>query len=360
MKRLSSEEVHAQKIAELGLDPTALDLTSVEGIACALRRAASFQCPCSATTLIRAVVRPLRGLVADLDSFRLLVEETLDAIIAHGDLHEHEDIGAGGGHSRARLLYAAPPGFVIRESGMVLLIGVASDQTSAIPEALHGRIQYVNHIRRIHALVGEDLRDELMQIGLVELSYEDWLKAPLAQNTTEYIGKFDGMLERAEASGDIPGLLLLDPERPVRYYRGRWVEPRSQSGRFVARRSQAYGADLWCFVRLQNGMPQRMVDLPLSPGRWRGCDEAWQLQLAIDDFLGHPQRYRLRPLQRGSVAMDIFSPLPMWARRRWDAIGEPVPSSGCLFAYRFADTEVDEEVRFAQETLWLRELPPRS
>jgi hypothetical protein len=46
----------------LALDPSALDLTSIEAIAGALRRAASFLCPCGAATLVRTVVRPLQGL----------------------------------------------------------------------------------------------------------------------------------------------------------------------------------------------------------------------------------------------------------------------------------------------------------
>ena len=62
MKQLGPAEVHAQKVAELGLDPGSLDLASVEAIAGALRRAAGFLCPCTAPTLVRSVVHPLRGL----------------------------------------------------------------------------------------------------------------------------------------------------------------------------------------------------------------------------------------------------------------------------------------------------------
>src|SRR5262249_58691845 len=45
----------------LPIYPEALDLTTPEGLAGALRRASSYLCPCSAATLVRAVVRPLRG-----------------------------------------------------------------------------------------------------------------------------------------------------------------------------------------------------------------------------------------------------------------------------------------------------------
>ena len=109
-------EVHASKVAQLGLDPTALDLTSVEAIAAALRRVASFLCPCAPSTLIRGVVRPLRGLVGDIEAFRSLVEETLDAMMAHGDFLEHRDIEEDAAGGTTSLLYGAPASFVTRET----------------------------------------------------------------------------------------------------------------------------------------------------------------------------------------------------------------------------------------------------
>ena len=45
MRRLTAEEVHRLKVAELGLDSTVEDLSSVEAIAGALRRMASLLCP---------------------------------------------------------------------------------------------------------------------------------------------------------------------------------------------------------------------------------------------------------------------------------------------------------------------------
>ena len=42
MKILSAAEVHAHTVAALGLDPGLLNLTSIEALACALRRAAGF------------------------------------------------------------------------------------------------------------------------------------------------------------------------------------------------------------------------------------------------------------------------------------------------------------------------------
>lgn len=175
MKQLSAAEVHAQKVAELGLDPGVLDLTSLEAIAGALRRAASFLCPCTAPTLVRGVVRPLRGLVDDLAAIKDVVGETLEAMIAHGDILEHRDIEREPGDGTASLLYAAPASFVARESGALILLGVASDQLPAVPEDLEARVEYLNHVRRLIPNPGEDLRSELRQLGLIEISYSGWL-----------------------------------------------------------------------------------------------------------------------------------------------------------------------------------------
>jgi hypothetical protein len=355
VRRLSAAEVNAEKVEELGLDPSALDLTSVEAIACALRRVASFLCPCTAPTLVRGVVRPLRGLVETLHDTKGLVEDTLEAIIAHGDILEHRDIQAESEHAAAALLYAAPASFVARESSAVILLGVTSDQPSALPDDLEARVEYVNHVRRLSPAPGEDLQSDLLDMGVVQTAYADWLRAPPLDTPAQHLARFDELLDAARPSRDVPGLSLLDPARPVRYYRGRWVEPRAQSGRFVARRAQAYGADLWCYVEVRDGNPERLIDLPVAGGRWRGCDDAWRVQLAIDAQRGEPQRLRIRPGPEGTRVMEIFSPVPMWARRRWDAVGEPVSASGSLFAYRFAESELTEELRYAHEALWLSE-----
>ena len=353
MRQFSVAEVHAQKVAELGLDPTVMDLTSVEAIAAALRRAASFLCPCTAPTLTRAVVRPLRGLVHDLATTKALVEDTLEAMVAHGDILEHRDIEGEPRYGAASLLYAAPTSFVSRDSGAVILLGVASDYLSPLPDEFESRVESVNHQRHMTPVPDEDLRYELLQLGLIEISYDDWLRFPPRETSTQHIARLDQLLDAAPPSRDVPGLLLLDPTRGVRYYRGRWVEPHGQTGRFVARRRQAYGADLWCYLEMRDGSPERLVDFPAGESRWRGCDEAWHLQMAIDALRGEPQRFRLRPETDGARVLQFFSPVPLWARRRWDAVGEPVSTSGCLFAYRLAEAELAEEMRFAREALCL-------
>ena len=355
MKRLTAMEVHARKVEELGLDPTAVDLTSVEAIACALRRVASFLCPCAVSTLVRGVVRPLQGLIDRPTTIKEVVESTLEAMIAHGDVIEQFEVGGRSGYGTGALLYAAPPSFVSRQSGASILLGIASDQLSALPDELEARIEYVSYVRRLVPLAGEDLRAELMEHGLIELSYTSWLRQPLVESAAHHISRLNQLLDSAPPSVDIPGLSLLDPTRPVRYYRGRWVEPTTHSGRFVGRRAQAYGADLWCYVEINKGIPVKFVDLPLRNSLWRGCDEAWRLQAAIDYEGGTPQLFRVQPGPHSTRILNFYSPVPMWARRRWDAVGEPVESPGCLFSYKFGENEVLEEVNFLKDKLWLTE-----
>ena len=356
MRRLSSSDVHSRGVTQLGLDPNTLDLTSVEAIAAALRRAAQIFCPCASATLVRVIVEPMKELVEDNDTFRDSVWDTLEAMIAHGDLFEHRDIEELSTPSTTTLVYGAPVGFVARDSGSVILLGISSNQSSMFPDDLTTRIEYVKHLRRLRPTPNEDLRAVLAQLGLSEVSYNHWLQSPGDETPAQHVSRLDQLLDAAPPSGAVPGLSILDPEQPVRYYRGRWREVRGDSGKFVARRNQAYGANLWCYIELHDGDPERLLDFPQTSSQWRGCDEAWRLQTAIDAQRRNPQRFRLQSDTEGVPVIQFFSPVPMWAQRRWDAVGEPVESSGCLFAYRLPDSELDEEIRYAREMLWLEEL----
>ena len=356
MRQLTKMEVHSRGIAQLGLDAHASGLTSVEAIASALRRAARFLCPCASATLVRAIVEPMKGLVEEIEVFREVVWDTLEAMIAHGDFLEHGDIEESSTSSNATLVYGAPLGFVARDSGAVILLGVSSNQLSSLPSDLAGRVEYVKHLRRLRPSPNEDLSVVLPQLGLRKVSYLGWLQSPEDEVPNQHISRLDRLLNAGSASGAVPGLSILDPEQPVRFYRGRWREVRADSGRFVARRGQAYGSNLWCYVELSNGEPQRLLDFPLAGSRWRGCDEAWRLQMAIDAQRGAPQRFRVQPDSEGKMVIQLFSPVPAWAQRRWDAVGEPTANQGCLFAYRLSESELVEELHFARNVLWLEEL----
>lgn len=352
MKQLTASEVHARKVKELGLDPEAIDLTSSEAIASALRRAAEFLCPCSAATLVRTVINPLRGLVDDLEKTKSSVEEVLESIIAHGDILEHRVVSESG-YENSPLLYCAPASFVMRDSGTAILLGPTS---SSLPEELEREIRYFNHVRLLEKQSADNLKVNLLQLGFLELSFGMWLKAPPVERPADLVARMDRLIEEVSPSRDVPGILLLDPGKPVNYYRGRWVEPKRHTGRFVARRPQAYGMDLWCYVEMRDGQSERLIDFPLPGNRWRGCDDAWRMQMAIDAQRGQPQRFRVRSGPMDTMICELFSPVPLWARRRWDALGEPTSSTACLFAYRFPMAEIEQEIRFVKEELWIDDI----
>jgi len=360
MRSLSVEEVHSIKVEELGLDPEIYDLSSSEAIACAFKRIANILCPCTSSTLVREIIEPLRGLVQDIDEIKESANSILESMIAYGDFLEQLEDNETSGYNTRLLLNVAPQRFILRESGTAILIGSTPEQRMIFPEALQNRIEYINHVRRLSPLDDEDLKVNLIQIGLYEISYSYWLNQPSdSESPSELVSRIDEKLDSKGPSGEIPGLSILDRKEPVTYYTRRWkyINLEYYSGRFVCRRPQAYGADLWCYVELSKGIPKKLLDLPLESSSWRGCDEAWRLQAAIDYLRGSPQEYRIREESGGKYILDFFSPVPMWATRRWDAIGEKLAKPlKCLFSYQFNEKEVSEEINYIKEKLWLKEI----
>ena len=351
MKEINATEIQRLGIENVGLDSSVLDLQSPEAISALLRRAAGFHCPCPPATLVNVVLDTLSPIV-DKDDLREPVTAALESLISYGDLVEAEEIRSDRDQA-VRLLYAAPPSFVAYQD-LVFLLGIIPDQVSVLPHDLEARIEYAAHIRRLRAPGNEDLLADLTSLGLVSISLNSWLKTPTLMGAKDLLARFDAKLNQAGPSGFISGLRILDAALPVNYYRGRWKEPKSETGRFVGRRSRAYGADLWAYVLLEKGIPQKLVDLPQFELRWRACDEAWHLQSAIDAVEGHPQQFRMRS-EAGAkrVVLDLFSPLPSWITKKWDLVGEPVLSSGCLFSYAFPEATVAAEIKFLSDYFWL-------
>lgn len=355
IKVLNSAQVHADTVTRLGFDPSTADLSFTETRACAVRHAAGLLCPTSPRTLVNAVVEALRGLNEDPDLCER-IEDMVEILLGHGDLLELKDTNSLENPEEGVLVYLAPPSFVERDSGTVMLLGLAPDDVPLLPEELMRRIEHRGHARFIFLDTAEDVSGYLRQLGFVELGVDMWLKTPSRRTPREHLDHMTQRLEAAGESGEIPGLYILDSTRPVRYYRRRWIEPKGQTGNFIARRPQAYGADLWCFVQLDNGRCKRLLDLPVDQTKERGCDQAWYLQAAIDALRGEPQRYRLRSGIQGMQVIDFFSPVPMWAQRRWECFGRPVEPSQCLFSYSFLPKDIEEETKFAAERLWLARL----
>jgi len=353
MREVSGQEVNRDCVAELGLDAEILNLESIEAIAASIRRIASFLCPSPGAVLKKFVLQAMEGVASDPDRIREVVESTLDALVNYGDLLELDEVSHDH-QGRGRLLYGAPPAFVMRESGTALILGIPSEHSSIVPERLLDRLESINHIRRLG--VGEEkteVAEILREHGLIQLTQEYWANTPRAVSPSNYLSRVRARLQNAAPSTDISGLRIIDPESSVKYYRGRWIHPDKQTGFFVGRRSQQFGADLWCVLELKDGGPQRFLDLPLEKEVRNPWDEAWRIQLAMDNLAGSPQEYRIRQGLDGASIFDLFSPVPSWAQRRWDGFATPVEAGKCLMSYRINESDLEEEVKFLEEMLWL-------
>jgi hypothetical protein len=347
---LTPEEVLLGCRQMLGLAPRD---RAIDGafFAALLRHTAGIFCPCSAATLRTAALESLQYLIKD-DELASKVDDAIEGLVVGGDLLELSQVTTDDPSAKGTWLFAAPPSFIMRPSGSIFLTGIVADRDTYLPSELMSRIHYDGYTRAIMPTSGESLPEELTALGLQKLSEENWLKLPKLQKAKGLRDAITSKLRAQQRSGDIPDLQIIDPSQPVTYYRGRWLRPKRQSGIFVARRPQEYGSPIWCAVELEDGQPRKLLDFPTPRTRWRGCDEAWRLQMAIDHANGTPQAYRVRAA--GEYAyVDFYSPLPQWAERRLMLVGRHEPPNKCLLSYRLRVSELAVEEEFLQKHLWL-------
>ena len=354
-----TEEVLKSSRETLGLPANADVLIDSAFLAASLRRTAGILCPCSRSTLSSAVLDSLKYLGQEVGELSEHIEATVEALTVVGDLLELSQVTIDDPSVKGTWVFAAPPGFVVRPGGSIFFTGMAPDESTPLPASLGSRVIHEGYARVIRPQISEDLPAALRDLGLLELSERVWLKAPKSEPAAEFIDRMLQQLATQSPSGLIDDLIILDPARSVDYYAGRWVSPKNESGSFIARRPQAYGANLWGYVALENGVATKFIDFPLKGSRWRGCDIAWHLQMAIDFERGEPQQYRRRLVSDGAY-LDFFSPIPLWAQRRLVIIGRPAPREKCLFSYWLPEVEIAPEEEFLQKRLWLarREASP--
>ena len=336
----------------LGLNSTGcskLDQELLNGLA---RRCAGICCPCSRATLRRSLADALRFLSNSEEILSERIEATIEGLVVTGDLLELHDVCTLDPAARGTWVFAAPPSYVIRPNGDVFVIGIVRDQDVFLPRSLSSRICKQGNARLIKPEPGENLAAKMEEQGLHQRSERSWLKSPKATAARNVLERYRCRLNAAPPSGEFGSLNILAPERPVTYYRGRWTSSEGKTGTFVGRRPQEYGAEIWCFVLLEDGVPKRFLDMPKKRSRWRGCDEAWHLQMAIDAELNQPQQYRVH-YDNEEWCFEFFSPLPSWAERRLLTFGRPVQAEACLMAYALPRCRAEEEVQFLQNTLWL-------
>ena len=321
-------------------------------LAALLRRSAGIHCPCSRITLRAALLECLQHLSLDETPLSHRIDTIIEGLIVGGDLLELHDVTTVDPDVKGTWVFAAPPSYVVRPSGEIFLLGIVPDQDVFLPESLASRISIEGLTRMIVPGPGKDLSAELDEQGLQRLSDEAWLKSPRKEQPENLLSRFNRRLVEQPPSGTVNDLEIMDPERPVTYYRGRWADPGDRTGTFVARRPQEYGAPIWCLVELGVGAVVRLLDLPLRKSRWRGCDEAWHLQMAIDHCRHNPQIYR-RWHDGDGVCFDFLSPLPEWSQRRFMIFGRPVLPERSLMSYWLPAEAAEIEERFLRERLWL-------
>ncbi|MFF4876342.1 hypothetical protein [Micromonospora sp. NPDC000668] len=350
ISQLSAADAAQLTVKTLGLDEEVVDLLSPEGLCASLRRAASFLCPATPRQIVDAVLGAVGPVASSGAPSRDDLMELLDLLISVGDLLELRQRTT----YATKLLFLGPPSYVVKEPGRYLLLGVRPFGAALVGEMLAREVLYEGHTRTIE-LEFDSAGLRFAALGLQEIKREQWAVHPVAVSAAAFIGEYRQRLDSTGPSGQVDGLTLIDPSSAVRYYRGRWRAPKpSDSGDFVARRPQAYGADLWCFVRVAEGVPQRLVDLPVGDATTPGRDEAWRLQAALDAHRGEPQVFRTRTATgRPYIIMDLFSPVPTWAARYLGLVGLSVPrSKGSLFSYRVPTAAMPDLTAFLADMLW--------
>jgi len=354
-------EVDASAVAagvarSLGL-PNDVAPIGPEALAAILRAIATVISPCSSNTLADTCVGLLRGLLPR-DSAKQRIVDMIRLMVAYGDLVEAPDREPT--LVRRTVIYPAAPAFVLRTNGDALLMGTAMLGSLPLPASLMEAVVFAGHTRRLPASADVDL---LRSAGFIEWPRDLWLRTPSEEPAESYKGHFDELLESMPAQPlDEPELELLDFEMPVENFIRRRRSPRSQdTGHYVARRPQKYGAPLWCYVALEGGLLTRLVDLPAATETRSTRDTALRLQCAIDACREGPQFFRR--IDMGEfVALAFYGPMPAWAERQWDQLSqldasvvEPAEKQapGSLFVRVFGRNDVQEEEAFCHRMLWL-------
>jgi len=360
IEAISCEEVLQHSREALGLASKSECIADNAFIAGLLRHASGFLCPCSPAT-IRAVALESLQFLLDVNPEELeeRINEAIEGLVIGGDLLELHQVTAADPSVKGTWLFAAPPSYIVRPSGSIFLTGIVADRDTYLPQSLMSRIHHDGYTRAIMPDADENLTGELAALGLQELNQNNWLRTPKIQSARKVLAGLEANLNAQSRSGNISDLRIIDPTQPVLYYRGRWTVPKRHTGMFVGRRPQEYGAPLWCFVELENGEAKKLLDFPLPKSRWRGCDNAWHLQMAIDSINGNPQRYRIR--KNGDYDfIDFYSPIPSWAERRFMIFGRHAEPENCLLCYRIPHGELITEEDFLRKHLWLSPVEDRS
>lgn len=325
---------------------------SVTYVAAALRRFAGAVCPCSPKTLLKVMVDSHRHLVSDSEGFASQVEVVIEDLVSVGDLLELTDVASVDERIKGTWLFPAPPGFVIHHGGVAHIIGLSTDEQTPLPVAIRDRVVLKDVSRRILPGDGENLGPFLKLLGLREISSDSWLRRPRLTTAPDLVTRVKSRLSSMERLGDQDGIQVFNHLSDRRSYRRCWEQLANQSGQFVIRRPQAYGADRWGYAEMAFGQIVKVLEFPETGDRWRGCDVAWRLMMALLSLEEHPVTYCLEKVGDSGV-FDFFFPIPDWAKRSLRFAGEEVPARACLMSFDIPVAQVVAVQRFLAEMLFL-------
>lgn len=328
-----------------------LPSTVVAGV---LRRIAVTTCPCPRDSLVCCAVNAFTGF-GEAEATKQHVRDVLDSLVVVGDLLELGGSTSLPGIEAEDWLYCAPPTFVVRD-GSILLLGIEPEDQAAMPTSLRDRVVRRNELRYLRTNGdGDGIAAQLRAAGYLEVSNVAWTRTPQNQTAEAFLEGVARRLRESGGLGALEGLQVYGPSNKTRPFASRLISPEQRSGYHVGRRPQAFGAPIWVFVELDQGRPVRFLDLPWRGGRFRGCDQGWRVQSALDVQAGCPQTYRVTPLEGDRDRYDFVSPLPLWIERNLRIHGEKVKAVGALFAYvldRNSGHDVDELV---QRYMWFKQ-----
>jgi hypothetical protein len=348
---ISPEQALASVKKSLGLDSSG-DRLSDATLAQAARRAIHIMAPCPPHALARSVRQSFAWFGLEEDVLAERVEAVIDGLVVFGDILEMRPAAGDQWEAgNAFLFRPAPPSFAIRKNGSIAILGVGGDLVTPLTRETEARLSYRGVLRILEPEPEEDIAGLLRETGFLELSEKVWLRTPKIEAARVHAAFWRQQLAKEPPSPGIDGLTILHAAKA----RNRWSEPgKDDSGIYVARRPQRYGADRWCLAELEHGVVKRFKDL-VSPGdRIRPCDVAWRIQAAFDAETGKPQRY-LRETTGNRANLSFFGPLPSWAERQLSIVGEKAKGERGLFSYELPEAERERECRFLHETLWMTE-----
>lgn len=152
----------------------ALGLTFNEGeapalnrplLAQSLRRAVFIAAPCDAHTARSLSLSALAPLTDDVAALKTQIDDALHDLISMGDILE---LRVDSGERSDIILRPAPPAFVLRRDGSLLVLGVSGDE---ITPALEIPVVYhASGLRSVRPADAQSCRSALLDLGLICLS----------------------------------------------------------------------------------------------------------------------------------------------------------------------------------------------